>query len=305
MTEPRTIVDPSGRSHRFPPPLELDYSIVEGAIGEGKVKTRSLEAHVVDHCNLTCAECCSLSPLLPPRFTTPEALARDLALASRVLAPAVFKLVGGEPLLHPELPELLRVARGSGIAPRVSLTTNGLRLGTMPDACWEQLDGLTVSRYPSPVLGPELVAEVEHKAARFGVRLNWKQQDHFVTMSLPRRRDDEAETARIYARCWLRERCHLVHEGRLYTCTRPVHVQSARGLPPERSGDGLELSARAPEAVLDYLRRPQPLDACAHCAGGDAPMAPHHLLRGDELRRLRRPSLPGPSDAAGSPPAPA
>ncbi len=285
MPEPRTIVDPSGGTHRFPPPLEHAYEL-EG----GRVKTRSLEAHVVDHCNLTCAECCSLSPLLPPRTTSPEALAHDLALAAKVLAPRVFKLVGGEPLLHPEIVELARVARRSGIAPRVSLTTNGLLLPRMPDALWEELDALTVSRYPTPALPDALVAEVEAKAARFGVRLNWKRQAEFVTMSLPAPRTDAAQTAEVWARCWLRERCHLVRGGRFYTCTRPVHLQTLLGPTHDLSGDGLPLDGCDPDTLLTYLRREPPLATCAHCAGGDAPMEPHRLLPASELRRLRRPA---------------
>lgn len=47
----------------------------------------------------------------------PEDLRRDLELARRVLAPCIFKLVGGEPLLHPRLLECLRIARESRIAP--------------------------------------------------------------------------------------------------------------------------------------------------------------------------------------------
>lgn len=300
MTEPRTIVDRSGHAHRFPPPLEHHYPVTGG-----RVHTRSLEAHVVDHCNLTCAECCSLSPLLPHRFTSPEALARDLELAASVLAPRVFKLVGGEPLLHPELVELLRVVRAARIAQEVTLTTNGLRLDRMPDAFWEGLDALTISLYPTPALPSALVAEVEAKARRFGVRLNWKQQDRFVRMSLPRPRDDETETARIYARCWLRERCHLVHDGRFYTCTRPMHLGSLLGPAAGLDDDGLPLSGCDPEALVAYLRRETPLRACVHCAGGDAPTEPHRLLRGPELRRLRRASLPVlPDGAAGTLPAP-
>lgn len=301
MVEPRTLVDPSGRTHRFPPPLEHAYA-VEG----GRVKTRSLEAHVVDHCNLTCAECCSLSPLLPPRVTAPAELARDLALAAAVLAPRVFKLVGGEPLLHPEIVELARVARRSGIAPRVSLTTNGLLLPRMPDALWEQLDALTVSRYPAPALSAAQVAAIEAKAARSCVRLNWKRQDAFVTMSRPAPRGDEAETAAIWARCWLRERCHLVRDGRFYTCTRPVHLQTWLGPAHDLAGDGIPLAGATPDILLTYLRREAPLAACARCAGGDAPLSPHRLLPAAELRRLRRPAPAlTPSDAAGTRPEPA
>ena len=47
----------------------------------GRIKTRSLESHIVDHCNLHCWGCCSLSPYLPPWFMDPADLERDLGLA--------------------------------------------------------------------------------------------------------------------------------------------------------------------------------------------------------------------------------
>ena len=79
-----------------------------------------------------------------------SALARDLSVAARVLAPRVFKLVGGEPLLHPELVELVEVARRAAIAPRISLTTNGLLLPRMSEPFWRGLDAVTISLYPRP-----------------------------------------------------------------------------------------------------------------------------------------------------------
>ena len=69
--------------------------------------------HSADHCNLRCDGCCSLSPYLPKWYIEPEDLRRDLALARRSLAPTWFKLVGGEPLPHPELVQCLRIARDS------------------------------------------------------------------------------------------------------------------------------------------------------------------------------------------------
>ena len=47
---PHPTSPPGERQHVFPPPLDRDYRVEDG-----RVLTRSLEAHVVDHCNLTCA----------------------------------------------------------------------------------------------------------------------------------------------------------------------------------------------------------------------------------------------------------
>lgn len=273
-----------GVPHTFPPPLERAWPVLNG-----RVQTRSLEAHVVDHCNLSCAGCCSLSPALPPRFTRPEDLARDLDLAKKTVAPRVFKLVGGEPLLHPEVVALARVARRSGVAPEVSLTTHGFLLERAPDALFDALDALTVSLYPRPALPEDAIAHITARARAHGVRLNWKRQDHFVTMDRAARCEDPEENRRVWDRCWLRERCHLVRDGYFYACTRPVHFGSYHGAAFDPRGDGvpLEPTDSALPRVLAYLSRPEPLAACALCLGGDAPLAPHRLLSRAELLALR------------------
>jgi cyclic pyranopterin phosphate synthase len=253
------------------------------------VRTRSLEAHVVDHCNLTCAECCSLSPLLPAWSAEPADLERDLAHAARVLAPSVFKLVGGEPLLHPLLLDLVGIARRSAIAPRISVTTNGLLLGRMSDALFDAIDALTISLYPAPALAADAIAAIEERASRFRVTLNWKHQAQFVVMDRPTRCDDAVEVGAVYHDCWLRERCHILRDGRFYACTRPPHFQTYHRGALDFTADGLALEdGMTPESVVAYLLRERPLEACAHCFGGSAAMVPHRLLSRTELVRARR-----------------
>ena len=110
--------------------LDASWSRPRGyPVVERVVHTHSLEVHVTDHCNPRCAGCCVLSPLASRRFITPSALTRDLAWARGVFRPRIFKLSGGEPLLSADIVELARVAKESGIAPRVSMTTNGVPVG--------------------------------------------------------------------------------------------------------------------------------------------------------------------------------
>lgn len=279
MAETTRLIAPAERRHVFPPPLERNYRI-----DQGRIRTRSLEAHIVDHCNLTCAECCSLSPLLPAWQADPEALAHDLRLAGQVLSPAVFKLVGGEPLLHSRLDECIAAVRGSGIAPTVSLTTNGFKLGEMPGWFWQGVDALTISRYPRPALPADLVACIEARAAEHQVRLNWKIQNTFSSMTREHA-SDAAEAGRIFHDCWLRERCHLLRDGVFYTCTRPAHFQTLYQGRRDFSGDGLRLhqGPGLAEDMLAYLQRETPLQACLDCHGGSAPQAPHRIMRRIEV----------------------
>jgi hypothetical protein len=264
--------------------MERHYPIVDG-----RIQTRSLEAHIVDHCNLTCVECCSLSPLLPAWMADPDTLVGDLIRAARVLQPRVFKLVGGEPTMHPDLVTIIRKVRETGIAPTISVTTNGLLLTKMPDDFWDAVDALTVSLYPRPRLAEEVIEHVKAKAARFHVRVNWKPQDRFVRMTRDPASSDLVETEAVYRDCWLRERCHLLRDGVFYTCTRPAHFQTVHRGRVDFTQDGLRLhdGSSLLAEIETYLMRETPLQACFHCHGGSATMEPHRMMGRAELAAAR------------------
>lgn len=255
-------------------------------IVEGRVATRSLETHIVDHCNLRCAACCSLSPHLPKWEIDPAVLAEELRLARGALAPTWLKLVGGEPLLHSRVLECIAIARGAGVARIVSLTTNGFLLPRQPDEFWQMLDALTISLYPQPALTPQTIHDIEAKAARFEVALNWKRQTHFVQMDRDTACTDPAENSAIWDDCWLRDRCHMIREGHFYACTRPPHFGTLHGTDPTGDGVRLHSGPELAQEIQRYLQRPEPLEACASCRGGHAPEAPHRMLRAGEGRAL-------------------
>jgi hypothetical protein len=244
-------------------------------VNGGRIRTWSLEAHVVDHCNLRCANCCTRSPFLAERFVDPAAFERDLARARTVLAPELFKLTGGEPLLHPRLVELLEIARASEIAPRISITTNGLLARQAPDRVWELVDRVSLSLYPSAPLPEVTLAHLELRSREFGFLLVKKHADRFQQIDPPPGTTHDASTARaIHAACWLRHRCHLLHEGRFTCCTRPPHLGADLAARDGVSLDSPDLLGE----VLRHLERDEPLASCRLCLGSSGPWHDHHQL---------------------------
>lgn len=248
-------------------------------VASGRLLTWSLEAHLTHHCNLRCRDCCTLSPHLAPWSVPVEELGRDLAAAAAALRPALFKLTGGEPLLHADVLGCVEAARASGIAEQVSLTTNGFLLPRAPDALFAALDRITLSRYSSAPLPPASWERIEARCREHGVLLTVKAIDRF--QRLDRAADgDEAETRTVYAGCWLRQRCHLVHRGRFYPCTRPPHVAErlrALGRPADPAeADGVDLHAPGLlPRLLAHLERDEPLATCRLCLGASGGFFPH------------------------------
>jgi hypothetical protein len=273
----------------------------------GRVRVEAFELHVVEHCNLRCTACCNMSPYLAEHtlgVAEIEAMCRTMA---EHLDVDVFKIMGGEPLLHPQITEVLRAIRRSGISETVRLFTNGLLLHTMDDEFWAALDELTISNYTSAPGKPALLDAARAKARAFDVVLNIKPVAEFSEVMRAEREADPAEVRRTYEGCWLRHRCMVVRRGKFYMCTRAAyadefHRDLLHGAHPDDhaaalAGDGVALSSPAlGEAIVEYLNRAEPLVSCRFCHGGAGPLAAHTQLSKADVRagRLRPLRVLGP-----------
>lgn len=241
----------------------------------GRITTWALEAHVADHCNLRCANCCTLSPSLQARLLEPAELARDLATLRPVLAPQLFKLTGGEPLLHPRIAELAAVARESAIAPEISVTTNGHLAIRVDPALWRGIHRMTVSLYPSAPLPQATLEFIRARCEQHGVALRLKAAANFQVMDAA---TPHADATQVFADCWLRHRCHMVRDGRFYLCTRPPHLADVHG-EASLHDDGVALDAPdLRQRLHGYLTRSEPLDSCRLCMGASGQLQAHSQL---------------------------
>ena len=98
-----------------------------------------LEMHVTDVCNLRC-EGCNHFANYRNRGVLPLDEGRTwLESWAARLAPVNFSLLGGEPLMNPELPDYLSLTRRLWPHTRIRLVTNGLLLPSRPDL-WPALE---------------------------------------------------------------------------------------------------------------------------------------------------------------------
>ncbi len=263
----------------------MDYSIVDG-----KVQTRALEYHIADHCNLRCDHCCSFSPILKKWLADPLEFESDLRAVGRVVAPQFLKIVGGEPLLHPDLERLLAMAKSLDVGRRIQLTTNGFLLERLTPRAWECIDVLAVSLYPEPALPKPLIRFIARAARSRNIQVSWKVQDKFTCLDRSELASYE-DAENTFRDCWIRHRCHSIKRGHFYSCTRPQYVQKFATDPQKFLEDGIAVHDADPGAlalrIKRHLERSEPLSTCFLCNGGDAPLQTHRQLSPVSVRVKR------------------
>lgn len=254
--------------------------IIDGRI----VPHYACQTDLVTHCNLACRDCDHLSPIARKGFASPETLYRDFSRLAKVYRPQRMQVLGGEPLLHPQIVEAMHALRASGISDRIMVVTNGVLLARMPDAFWESIDDLEISVYPGSEPDAAERACFKAKAAAFGVTLELYEFSEFRRVFSNRAARDEALVRRIYRSCkkvhvW---GCHSVYDGYLYRCPQSAFVPKLLGLPEDQHRrDGLKLhdGPGLRDELFAFLTDPEPLQACRNCLATAGVLRPHVQVR--------------------------
>ncbi|RLV10154.1 hypothetical protein CTZ27_02685 [Streptomyces griseocarneus] len=224
-------------------------------LGDRRVyNPRGCEVNAVLHCNLRCRSCSHLSPIMPPWFADPERVRRDLSRLARSYHCEFVKILGGEPLLHPRLTEIIRVIRESSIAKRIVICTNGSLLHSARSEVWSMVDEIEISVYPSNVIPNDRLDDFRRRAREHGTDLSVRLSPVFRESYSEMGTEDGNLIDQIFRTCQIAHvwRCHTVHEGYFYPCPQSYFIHRLRHANPEDSGDGLEIRD---EDFADDLRR--------------------------------------------------
>ena len=90
-----------------------------------------LEINIVDQCNLNCKGCAHFSNICDNNFVLLDKYKHDLEMIAEKFCLYNFRLLGGEPLLHPQLSELVDTTRKILPNSRIIIVTNGLLSNTL------------------------------------------------------------------------------------------------------------------------------------------------------------------------------
>lgn len=229
----------------------------------------TLEANVVRHCLNRCANCSHASPWAEPYLMPPDVLAQDLDALAQFMRVKQFFLLGGEPLLHPQILDLIDVANASPIADETCILTNGQLLRQMPDALWQKVDFIRISAYPGKFNRDDeafVAGKSKQHGCGFGVdwiSTFWQQFEN--------------SDGKHFLQCPWRERCLTVHDHYLFLCPAAAFFpERFMGLP--FGTDGLPLEGLTEQKLGAYFDRVEPFQTCHIC---------HSFVRQEPWREVK------------------
>ena len=237
-----------------------------------------LDVQVCDHCNLRCAGCLHFAPLAEERCLDVEAYEHDLQrLASIDGIEGYFGavvLMGGEPLLHPRLADVVYLTRAYLPGETVTLCTNGLLLGRMGDEFWRALIecdvSLLISPYPLHMDYEGLAVFAREKGARVcfarDITGTAEGKEAFLRLAIdPKRKSDPA---RSFTSCPFGGSYLQLARGAIWPCQVAAHHGPlARRFGYDMcstSADSLPLaSIGSADDIETFRRMPHPM--CRYC----------------------------------------
>jgi organic radical activating enzyme len=225
-----------------------------------------LETNITIACTLRCVGCNHYVGMQSPAYVNPQQVERDLGKLRTVAHAEKYALIGGEPLMHKRIVDILRIAKGSEISDHVEVWTNGMLARRMKEDFWMMVDGLVVSLYPGKLSDAD-IEYIADKCADYGVALEWKdmRRSSYFTQLLYRETATPEQAHARYRQCWYKSYCHVVDNGFFYRCcTTPFVPKLILGLP--EGTDGLPLDGITEEALQAFLKQDETPISCTRCA---------------------------------------
>ncbi len=230
------------------------------------------EVQVVEHCNLRCVNCNHFAPLASEQYLDVAGYERDCRRLSELFCSEVefIHLMGGEPLLHPQINEIMKITRSCFQYGHICLVTNGLLLSKMTQEFWDICKThhieIDVTDYPIP-LDQELYKK---KASENQVSLSYYGgEDKNKMLRLPIDVKGDFDPVENFHKCpWANYWVTLRGDGKIYTCTKAAcaeHLKNYFDLDIALSEQNAVDIYKVHDAEELMRKLAQPIPFCRYC----------------------------------------
>lgn len=230
------------------------------------------EVQLAEQCNLNCKGCTHYAPVAEPEFLDLEEYGRDLARLAELFDHECrwIHLMGGEPLLHPEIAKVIRLTREHFSWGKIMVVTNGLLLGQMKEDFWRACRDcrveISATKYP-------VACDYEshrQKAQQEGVRFTfYNGGQRLKTLNrFPLSQAGHQHVEDSFLHCVSSNRYLALRHGHIYGCDMAAyahHLIKKFDLPLHESRrDSIDIyKAKSAEEIMEHCAKPIPF--CRYC----------------------------------------
>lgn len=192
-------------------------------------KKLSFEVHLCEHCNLNCKGCDNFSPIAEEEYVSADSFNKELGQMAKIFGKkgiGEVRLLGGEPLLHPEISRLLHIARSNMPFATISVITNGLLLPKMDDCfiktCKRDRIQLLITRYPVSFDYDKVVKSLRMRGIKTGV---FNEEALKTLYKKPMDVTGSQDSQKMFDLCMNANHCISLREGKLFTCSTIPNIR--------------------------------------------------------------------------------
>ncbi len=221
-----------------------------------------IEIQITNHCNLCCNGCSHFSNISDKYELSTEEYRNTILNLVKNFKVQNLCLTGGEPLLHPQLTEFIKISREIEPNVTISIATNGLLIKSltrdMLDFFIKNKVKFVVSKYPissnlfteiCDILGDNDLLERIYVRNYFRKYINIK---------------GDADIKKTHNICWLKN-CLIIRDYKLFHCpfAAYVYIFNKKYGANISEESGIDIRTNSPKTIFKYLRKP--IDTCRFC----------------------------------------
>jgi hypothetical protein len=254
-------------------------------------KFHYIETHLVHHCNLNCFSCSHFSCLSNSKwFADPKKFEKDVKKLMEFKFPIkMFKLLGGEPLLHPKVTEFMRITR-KYYANTIEIVTNGILLPKMEEDFWQACHDFDIVIRVTPYPIKINTNKIKSMAKKYDVKIiiggmaRVMRHGHFSSNPIFSSKISFKECRGSFNKTLL--------EGKLYPCYVVPYLfifnNKFKTSFPEEKGLNIHKKGLTKKDIIKYLSTP--VKMCQYCYTSNIPKVPWKLSEGklEEWVRTKR-----------------
>lgn len=230
-----------------------------------------LEISIAEHCNLNCKYCSHFSPIAEPIFADIEETSQGLILLKQIIGDNIkdIRILGGEPLLHPDLVQFCILLREQFSGSRIAIVTNGILLTKLSSEVLQELNKnqieIIITKYPIK-LNEKALDSIEKQ---YNIHISYTNRSKTIKKMnyMPLDLDGTQNINENFKICYS-ARCTNLKGTKIYPCPIVASIEHfnkyfLKDLPVTKN-DYLDLrQCNNKEQIYNFLESPIPF--CAYC----------------------------------------